>query len=400
METQRKPLSIFLSYSRKIDAALAEELDTALSLLEFTVHRDADLIRATETWQTKLDDAVRQSAVFLLLLSPEAARSTHCAHEWTLADAEQKKFVVVRTNRIVDSDIPTDLASRQHIEHLPGRSFGLLLGAVVEAIRYDSHWSSELNRLQALARDWKEQTVNDRRFYTLNESQIKKAKQWLAAGSEGQADAPAIVLDFIEASQKAHVRRSIARSVEVAIFACIAMAVIFMGYVAHDLKLENTALNELSKEEAQMIPVPTPALTSVPMATAASAVASESTTASTPSVPAEGLQAATLEWLVGQFNAAGRREASDELVRRFMAGGPIDRDHITQAVVDSIQSKSRLSGYRVNLYVLVTLARMPAWSGNAEQRSKVQEASRMFDEDATYRTWAVRARGSAKPPLS
>jgi len=398
-ESPNSRLSVFLSYSREDSSELAHELRIALGLLRFDVRVDVANILAPELWQEKIDSLIDESAAFLLLLSPRAATSAPCQREWKRALDHHKRVVIVRTGGIEEAMIPPELASIQHIlGAAPGQgakqgSFAAMLQLVHNALVTDVEWIAEHNRLAGLARDWSQQPPAERRFYTLNAQQIERAQDWLSAWS-ADTNLPEPTRqhrDFIAASIRELQRRKWRRGAEIA--TVVALLAAAAGLVTQYSELqsdnrklvaENEQLNNAARDE---LPAPGAAIPTSVVSTAQAATSKPAPVA----VDAWG----------GEFGGPNRRKASDHLVALYAesSSAPEQRVEIVKALVGVLQPKDAITSYRVNLYALVTFARMPAWQGTDQQRKAVKDAATMHSSDPTYKAWATRALASASPKL-
>lgn len=63
---------VFVSYARQDCSTLAEELVTALELLQFDGYLDRSDIAAGEDWEHRLDALIRQADTVVFVLSPRS----------------------------------------------------------------------------------------------------------------------------------------------------------------------------------------------------------------------------------------------------------------------------------------------------------------------------------------
>jgi len=75
---------VFISYSRG-DAKFASKLRQQLNESKLAAWRDIDDLRAGETWQQAIDDALRTAAALIVILSPPAMKSEYVTYEWAFA---------------------------------------------------------------------------------------------------------------------------------------------------------------------------------------------------------------------------------------------------------------------------------------------------------------------------
>lgn len=104
--------------------------------------------------------------------------------------------------------------------------------------------------------------------------------------------------------------------------------------------------------------------------------------------------ASDLRTLVEQLNGPSRREVSNRLIADYA----VDKKAVVSALVGAIQPESSPIAYRVNLYILFTLARVPGgWEGTPAQASAIATLSQSRNAtDPTYAKWAERASPRAR----
>ena len=90
-----------------------------------------------------------------------------------------------------------------------------------------------------------------------------------------------------------------------------------------------------------------------------------------------------------QLNGPSRRAVSNALVARYAH----DRAATIALLADTLQPDQETTSYRVNLYVLFTLARIGGgWVGTKDQRAKIEaQAAGPHAVDPTFRRWAAQA---------
>jgi hypothetical protein len=72
-------MRIFLSYGRRDASDLADRLRTDLEAADYDIWQDTRHIRSGKDWQQEIEDGLRQSQVFVALLSPHAVRRSGTA---------------------------------------------------------------------------------------------------------------------------------------------------------------------------------------------------------------------------------------------------------------------------------------------------------------------------------
>jgi hypothetical protein len=121
--------------------------------------------------------------------------------------------------------------------------------------------------------------------------------------------------------------------------------------------------------------------------------ANESTVLSTD--PSPSFTAADTAALVQLLNGPSRREVSNKLIAEYH----VNPKGTVSALVAAIQPEMSASAYRVNLYILFTLARIPGnWLGTSDQIEAIRSLSRSGNmTDPTYARWAAQAVKRASP---
>jgi hypothetical protein len=84
----------FLSYSRS-DRAFIDRFAGDLGRAGIEIWCDVDALRGGEEWRTQIVDAIEQSDVFLLFVSPASMQSDNVRRELTVAEEESKRIVPV-----------------------------------------------------------------------------------------------------------------------------------------------------------------------------------------------------------------------------------------------------------------------------------------------------------------
>ncbi len=123
---------IFISYCRK-DADPAELLRGRLKEAGFSTWIDLEGLQAGEEWGQEIDQAIRDSAAVVVLLTPASRASAYVAYEWAFALGAGVRVIPILWT---SSDIPHRLASLQHLDFTdPGsRPWASLFGALKDAV--------------------------------------------------------------------------------------------------------------------------------------------------------------------------------------------------------------------------------------------------------------------------
>lgn len=86
-----------------------------------------------------------------------------------------------------------------------------------------------------------------------------------------------------------------------------------------------------------------------------------------------------------RLTGSDRRQASAELVARPAAEQPA----VVRALIDALLDEDEALSFRRNLYIAMTLARMPeGWPGTAQDRARLQALTQSHHyRDATFKRW-------------
>lgn len=113
-DTQRtnRALTVFISYSRS-DSGFVNDLANWLRTAGCTVWQDTSGLRGGETWASGIDQAVRVSEVFIVVLSPASSTSEWVRKETLLAMNLHKPIVPILLR---DTDLPVQLVDLQFVD--------------------------------------------------------------------------------------------------------------------------------------------------------------------------------------------------------------------------------------------------------------------------------------------
>jgi hypothetical protein len=109
----------FISYSREDNPAVDLILAALKELYpEIRVFRDQDGIRAGESWQAKIDDALENCRKVVALYSPGYLRSSMCKEEFNLARLRHRESseAVLVPIYLRSTDLPIYMRSIQYID--------------------------------------------------------------------------------------------------------------------------------------------------------------------------------------------------------------------------------------------------------------------------------------------
>ena len=87
-------VSIFISYV-SVDSQAVDDIKSDLNAVGYTVWADRDVIAGGEMWRARVVEAIENSDVFLLVLSPNSVTSKQVLQELNIADGEGKPILPV-----------------------------------------------------------------------------------------------------------------------------------------------------------------------------------------------------------------------------------------------------------------------------------------------------------------
>ena len=103
--TERTSLKVFLSYSDR-DRDWAREFASELRERGVSAWFDASELGPGEPWKERIADALRESRVLVLIVSPGALRSRWMLFELGAAVADNKQIIPVLVGDISLDDVP------------------------------------------------------------------------------------------------------------------------------------------------------------------------------------------------------------------------------------------------------------------------------------------------------
>ncbi len=101
--------SIYLSYSQR-DSEIAARVEKTLRRLGFDAFNPARDVSPGEDWRKAIQAAVKRSdALILLITSPDSVVASWMSYEAGMAEALEKRVLVLASNRHSVSELPAEL---------------------------------------------------------------------------------------------------------------------------------------------------------------------------------------------------------------------------------------------------------------------------------------------------
>lgn len=129
--TNRRQFEVFLSHTSH-DKEWASEFASALRDEGVSAWFDATDLQLGERWQDVIQDALRESCILVVIISPKSLKSPWLFFELGAAVAGGKKIIPVLTQDVDMSDIPGLLAQFQVLKESSPRVAAQRVAATVK----------------------------------------------------------------------------------------------------------------------------------------------------------------------------------------------------------------------------------------------------------------------------
>lgn len=219
---------LFISYSRRDEAAvvrLAEALETDAGIEVFRDKRD---ILPAEAWSDRLAALILKADAIVLCVSPDSMQSQVVAWEIDSALAASKRIVPVVIRDTPAETLPATVAKLNFIFLRGQDAFDQGLAQLRAAVQTDIGWVREHTRLGELARRW----VDDGRRAgdMLRGPALDLAERWLSLQPRQAPAATDFHRDFISASRHGATRRQQGWIFGSAVVAAVSIGLSILAY--------------------------------------------------------------------------------------------------------------------------------------------------------------------------
>ncbi len=119
---------VFISYAHA-DANFIKDLKLQLQDAGFDVWIDEDRLKAGENWRQAIDDAIQQSNILIVVISPEAYESKYVTYEWAYASGIGIPIIPIL---LKTSALHPRLEILQYIDFHEYHSWGKIIGRLHE----------------------------------------------------------------------------------------------------------------------------------------------------------------------------------------------------------------------------------------------------------------------------
>lgn len=194
---------VFVSYSRP-DREAVVSLTAGLATRGKRAWVDLEDIPPSAEWMTEIRSAIDAADAYLVVVSPDVARSSVCAAELEHARLGGKRIVPVLVRATDPGTVPKSLAALNWIDATGGVT-GQVRDRVVQALETDLDHVKAHTRLLVRASEWA--TRSEPRSLLLRGEDLKEAEALLVA-AQGKEPAPTPVqARYVQASRQGVSRR-------------------------------------------------------------------------------------------------------------------------------------------------------------------------------------------------
>src|SRR3990172_1706446 len=234
---------VFVSYSRA-DRERVIELTWALAARGKRAWVDLEDIPPSAEWMAEIRSAIESSDGYLVVISPDLARSQVCAEELEHARSAGKRIVPVLVRPTDPSSVPPALAALNWIDGTGG-AIEESAERIVQALETDLDHVKAHTRLLVRASEWDGR--HEPRSLLLRGEDLKEAEALLVA-AQGKEPAPTPVqARFVQASRSGATRPP--RSV-VAIAVVVALVAASLGVFAWQQRGEAVDQRAVAEQRA------------------------------------------------------------------------------------------------------------------------------------------------------
>lgn len=212
-------MKVFVSYSRD-DVDFADQLVLALEDRGFQPILDRHSIDAAENWRERLGALILSADAVAFLLTERSAASPVCLWEVEEAKRLGKRMIPILPRELNGVKPPETLADLNYIHFyreaaIPGSGVYQGLRKLEHALRTDLSWLRTQTRFSERAADWNKRGRAEDGALLLLGSTLTEARDWVSRKPR-DAGIPALVADYISASEAAEARRTAEATAQIA----------------------------------------------------------------------------------------------------------------------------------------------------------------------------------------
>jgi hypothetical protein len=132
MAEQNGSLPVFISYARA-DVSLARKLSRTIAEAGLRPWLDLDEIRGNDQWEERLEQALRDARILVVLLTPASAQSPSIFFEVGAAVADHKTIIPVLSEDMEAADMPAFLREFHWVRASKDPEDGALIARAIKS---------------------------------------------------------------------------------------------------------------------------------------------------------------------------------------------------------------------------------------------------------------------------
>ena len=193
---------VFISYSRK-DLEFVTKLHDSLVGRQRTVWVDLHDIPPTVEWRLKIREGLEGARAFVFVISPASIISIECQKELAQAVGSHKRLIPLVYHQVDPNEAPE--LNKWNWLAFNANDFEASVETLLKEVDIDHAWVDQHTLRLTQSRDW--QAKRRDKSLLLRGSELKRAEDWLAQGSQKEPQPTAIQTQYILASRQAETRR-------------------------------------------------------------------------------------------------------------------------------------------------------------------------------------------------
>ena len=202
---------------------------------------DLEDIPPSAEWMSEIQAAIEAADGYLVVVSPDLARSTVCGQELEQAVASGKRIVPIVVRTTDPGSVPGSLAALNWIDAASG-DLDAPLNAAVEALRTDLSHVKAHTRLLVRAAEWERK--DETKAVLLRGAEIEEAERVVASSADPRATPQQV--RFVQASRAAASRRQrgLVGAIAAALVVALGLSAVALVQRSHAIENERTARSQ------------------------------------------------------------------------------------------------------------------------------------------------------------
>ena len=193
----------FVSYARKDEAFVDGRLVPALAGRGKTAWVDRENLPPGAEFPSRIEGAIRESAAFLFVLSPDSAKSDWCRRELEEAVRQQKRLVPILVRDVEEAARPRAVKDVTWVRWLTAEDDARATGEVLDVLEDTVEWRERQAEIATRAHEWR---LRGDRGSLLRGRALKDAEAWLTQASLHGRSPTREQAEYIDRSRRAQTR--------------------------------------------------------------------------------------------------------------------------------------------------------------------------------------------------